>query len=481
MSRINTNVSSLIAVNTLNKNNNNLQTSLQRLSTGYRINTGKDDPAGLIASQALAAEQKATTTAVSNAQRADNIIGTAEGALSEVSNLLVSLQGLVGDAANKAGLSQDEKDADQLQVDSILSTINRISNSASFEGIKLLNGTYDYSTSGLSSTSAFTSVSINSAKVGSATLSVTVAVVTSSQNAQLNFLGSSTGLNGAAALSIAGNTGTVQLSFASSTNSSAIVASVNQFTDSTGVQATLSADNKSVLFKSTGYGASQFLTVTSSNATAFTAKDVNGVSTTTDFGRNATLTINGSAVQSDGLNVKVVTANLEADFQLNSAINKVGSTKTFGITGGGATFSLGAQVNTANSASIGIGNVNTGSIGKYVSNGTLYTLADLGSGKAAAVNSGDTGLAQNIVNQAIKSVAGLRGRLGAFQKNVLGSTINSLNVALENVSSSNSAIRDTDFATETSNLTRNQILVQAATSVLSQANQSPQAVLRLIG
>ena len=86
-----------------------------------------------------------------------------------------------------------------------------------------------------------------------------------------------------------------------------------------------------------------------------------------------------------------------------------------------------------------------------------------------------------IVNQAIKDVAGLRGRLGAFQKNVLGSTINALNVALENVSSSNSAIRDTDFATETSNLTRNQILVQAAGSVLSQANSAPQSVLRLLG
>src|SRR5215212_2130204 len=213
MSRINTNVPSLIAVRVLNTNNHGLNTSLQRLSTGFRINSGKDDPAGLIASQALAAEQKATTTAISNAQRADNIIGTAEGALGEVSNLLVSLQGLVGGAANKAGLSQDEKDADQLQVDSILSTINRISNSASFEGVKLLNGTFDYATSGLSSTSAFTSVSINSAKVGSATLSVSVSVVASAQTAQLNFLGSSTGLNGAAALSIAGNTGTVQLSF----------------------------------------------------------------------------------------------------------------------------------------------------------------------------------------------------------------------------------------------------------------------------
>src|SRR3954451_13595452 len=172
MSRINTNVPSLIAVRVLNSNNQGLQTSLQRLSTGYRINSGKDDPAGLIASEALLAEQQATSTAIANAQRADNIIGTAEGSLSEISNLLVSLQGLVGDAANKAGLSQDEKDADQLQVDSILSTINRISNSASFEGVKLLNGTYDYSTSGLSTASAFTSINVNSAKVGATTLAV---------------------------------------------------------------------------------------------------------------------------------------------------------------------------------------------------------------------------------------------------------------------------------------------------------------------
>jgi flagellin len=479
MSRINTNVSSMIAVSNLNRNNIALQTSLQRLSTGYRINTGKDDPAGLIASESLRAEQQATTTAISNAQRADNIIGTAEGSLSEVSNLLVSLQGLVGDAANKAGLSQDEKDADQLQVDSILSTINRISNAASFEGVKLLNGTFDYSTSGLSTTSAFTSVSINSAKVGAATLSITMAVVTSAQTGALNFLGAAAGLNGAASLSIAGNKGTVQLSFASSTKSSAIMASVNQFTDSTGVSAALSGD--AIKFTSTGYGSSQFLTVSSNNSTAFSTEDANGVTASTSYGRNATLTVNGTAVQSDGLNVKVVTANFEADLTINSAINSNGMSKTFGVTGGGATFSLGAQVNTANTASIGLGNINTGSIGKYVSNGVLYTLADLGSGKAAAVNNGDSGLAQNIVNQAIKDVAGLRGRLGAFQKNVLGSTINALNVALENVASSNSAIRDTDFATETSNLTRNQILVQAAGSVLSQANAAPQSVLRLLG
>jgi len=482
MSRINTNVPSLIAVRVLNTNNQGLQTSLQRLSTGYRINSGKDDPAGLIASEALRSEQRATETAIGNAQRADNIIGTAEGSLSEISNLLVSLQGLVGNSANKAGLSQDEKDANQLQVDSILSTINRISNSASFQGVKLLNGTYDYTTSGLGTTSAFTALSINSAKVGNTTLSVNVSVVTSAQTGQLNFLGSSTGLNGGATIAVAGNKGTVQLGFSSGTKSSAIVASINQFQDSTGVQAALSSDNKSISFTSTGYGASQFVSITGNNTTAFSTKAVSGNDSTSSYGRNATLTVNGTTAVSDGLNVKAVFGDLlDINFTLNASINTNGSSKVFGITGGGATFSLGAQVNTANTASIGIASVNTASLGKYVYNGSVLTLSDLGSGKIAAVNTGDTNLAQQIVNQAVKDVAGLRGRLGAFQKNVLGSTINSLNVALENVSSSNSAIRDTDFATETSNLTRSQILVQAATNVLSQANQSPQAVLRLLG
>ena len=482
MTRINTNVTSLIAVNTLNKNNTSLQTSLQRLSTGYRINSGKDDPAGLIASENLRAEQQATASAISNAQRADNIIGTAEGALSEISNLLVSLQGLVGNSANKAGLSQDEKNANQLQVDSILSTVNRISNSASFEGVKLLNGTFDYNTSGLGTTSAFTSFSVNSAKVGSTSLAVTVKVISSAQTGQLNFIGSLSSLTGPATVSVAGIKGTVQLSFASSTKISAITASINQFTDSTGVTAVSSSLNTAIKLSSTGYGASQFVSVTSNNTAAFSTKNLKNVATNSNYGANAALTVNGTTGTSDGLNVKAVFGDLlDVSFTLNQSANVAGVSKTFGITGGGATFSLGAQVNLANAASIGIGSVNTASLGKFVNNNSVLTLSDLGAGKIAAVNTGDTNLAQQIVNQAVKDVAVLRGRLGAFQKNVLGSTINSLNVALENVASSNSAIRDTDFASETANLTRSQILAQSSTTVLQQANQSPQNVLKLLG
>src|SRR5580693_9799215 len=113
---INTNVSSLIAQRSLNQNNTALNTSLERLSTGLRINTGADDPAGLIASQALQQEQTGIQTAINNASLAGNVIGTAEGGLNEISSLLTQLQGLVCQAANTGGLSASEVAADQLQV-----------------------------------------------------------------------------------------------------------------------------------------------------------------------------------------------------------------------------------------------------------------------------------------------------------------------------------------------------------------------------
>src|SRR5437588_2628787 len=162
MSRINTNVSSLIAQRVLRKNNDSLNSSRQRLSTGLRINSGADDPAGLIASENLKSEQVGLTTAIDNAQQAGNIIGTAEGGLNEVSSLLNQLQGLVGQAANSGGLSSDQISADQLQVDSILSTINRISGGTSFQGQKLLDGSLAYTTSGVIA-GAVTGTQINAA------------------------------------------------------------------------------------------------------------------------------------------------------------------------------------------------------------------------------------------------------------------------------------------------------------------------------
>src|SRR3954465_13223733 len=201
MSRINTNVSSLIAQRVFRQNNDKLNTSLERLSTGLKINTGADNPAGLIASENLRAEQTGLTTAIDNAQRASNIIGTAEGGLNEVSSLLNELTGLVGQAANSGGLSQEEKQADQLQVDSILGTINRIAASTAFQGKKLLNGNLDYTTSSVTST-AIDNLHVNAARLADgATASIVVQVVTSAQTARVGYTGGA----------IAGGTATIEV------------------------------------------------------------------------------------------------------------------------------------------------------------------------------------------------------------------------------------------------------------------------------
>ena len=169
MSRINTNVQSMIANRILNHNKGALNTALERLSTGLRINRGKDDPAGLIASENLRSEIKATSAAINNAERADQVVNIAESGLQEVSGLLEELQGLITSTASSAGLSREERDANQLQIDSILQTIDRVSSATSFQGIKLLNGNFDFKTSGVST--GITDYKINSAKaVGLTTL-----------------------------------------------------------------------------------------------------------------------------------------------------------------------------------------------------------------------------------------------------------------------------------------------------------------------
>src|SRR5438445_7086191 len=146
MTRINTNVSSLVAQTALSRSHSQLQQALTRLSTGLRINTGADDPAGLIASQVLQSNINSTNQAITNSQQANELIATADSALGQVSTLLNSIRGLVSDAANTGALSADQIAANQLQVDSSLAAIDRISQSTSFQGRRLLDGSLDFLT-----------------------------------------------------------------------------------------------------------------------------------------------------------------------------------------------------------------------------------------------------------------------------------------------------------------------------------------------
>jgi flagellin len=488
VSRINQNISSLIAQRTLGTQNRGLQTSLQRLSTGLRINRGADDPAGLIASENLRAEKTAISGAISNAQRADQVVNVAEGGLQEVSNLLVELQGLVGATANEAGVSQEEKDANQLQIDSILQTIDRIANATSFQGSKLLNGNFDYTTSGVAN--SITNVNINTARLsdnGSAR-AVTVTVLTSARTAAV-FLSTggtfTNGGNGEVTFEVTGTKGVQQFTFASGTSQASVIAAINSFTDALGLSASVdTTDAARVAINSVGYGTDAFARVkelSNQGATDFIFASA-AAATATDnlkqFGRDATVLINGTQATTDGLTARVSTDGFDVQLALDGAgaLNTTNAATTFYITGGGADFNLAPKVNLASKVSLGIETVTTGNLGSGVDG----FLSALKSGGAANVQNGNLAQAQSVVETAIKQVSSLRGRLGAFQKNVVGATISSLGVALENTAAAESSIRDTDFAVETANLTRAQILSQAATQSLALANSSPQAVLSLL-
>lgn len=465
MGRINTNIGSLQAMRTLNKNQGDLQTRLQRLSTGLRINTGKDAPAGLIASETLRSEIAGINQAISNSQRASNVVNTAEGSLSEVSALLLEVQSLTNEAANSGALSDEEVKANQLQVDSILNSINRIANTTQFNGVKLLNGSLDYTTSNVGSTS-IDSLQVNTAKLpDNGSITITIDVTASAQLGQITNTASGTGVS-AVTIEIAGNLGTEQISFAGSTVNSAIVVAINQLKGSTGVSATLSGSALKV--NSVQFGSDQFVSVKTLSGAFINGKD---------FGANATVSINGTKAEVNGIVASVRTADLDLTMRLDKAFaQQTANGSSFQITGGGAKFQIGSEVNRQGQIQIGIGSVSTTKLGDEVE-GFLSTIA---SGGSNSLVSGNAIQAQKVLSNSIRQVATLRGRLGALQKNILDTNVNSLSVALENVTASESAIRDADFASETAAMTRAQILVQANTSVLAQANSTPQQVLALL-
>jgi len=503
MSRINTNVQSLIAQRVLTANNKSLNQSLERLSTGLRINRGKDDPAGLIASENLRSEKASISAAIGNADRADQVANIAEGGLQEVSNLLTDLQGLVTQSANGAGLSQEEKIANQLQIDSILQTIDRVSDATSFQGKKLLNGTFDFTTDSVDD--GVTDYKINGAKLSNGgSIDVKAIITTSAQQAGL-FLstGGNINLNGATGstftIEITGALGSRELSFSSGTSVADIAAAVNTFTNVTGVTAT--ASGTGFRLDSSKFGSAAFVSVkvidtaniqgssigvyrlnASDTATADTSASTtfanahNGVR---DSGQNVVATINGITATSDGKTAKINTdfLNVELTFDDTTA-RTLGTVNALTITGGGADFQLAGNVDIAGKVSIGIKDTSSRKLG----NSDVGFLSDLASGKSLnVVDNNDLSGAQKVVDEAIRQISSARGRIGAFQKNTVGATIRSLNVAFENTAAAESQVRDADFAAETAALTRGQILASASTNILGLANQQPQQVLQLLG
>ncbi len=504
MARINTNVPSLVAQAQLARSNEDLALRLERLSTGLRINRGADDPAGLITSERLRSEMRGIDQAITNSERASSVIAVTEGALIEVSDLLNSIKALVVEAANTGGVSDEEVAANQLQIDSAIESITRIANSTNFGGLKLLNGDLDYVVSGVDS-SEITKATVHAASFGeNSTVPVSVEVLGSAQHAQLYMQGDADIAAGGLIVSsftieLAGSEGVTSLSFVSGTNLSAVVAAVNQLAGATGVSAVLvsAADPSSgLVFMSRDFGTDAFVSVTKlgSGGEDLAFYDASGwapgsanppavTAITRDEGQDVSAIVNGQMATGKGLNISLDAPTLALSLQLDATFGSTvsGTAAEFTVTGGGSVFQLGPQVNHNQQESLGIQSIAATHLGGTLISGDLAFLNGLQSGGAFDLDSGDHESASKILEQAIDEIAVMRGRLGAFERNTLQTNVRSLQAALENVTASESAIRDTDFAAETSQLSRAQILTQAGTSVLAIANTNAQTVLQLLG
>jgi flagellin len=512
MSRINTNISSVIAQSNLQKTSKELNLRLERLSTGLRINRGADDPAGLIISERLRSDIQGVSTAVKNSDRASSVIATGEAALAEVGDLLNSIKSLIVESANTGATSADERAANQLQIDSAIESITRISNTATFGGLKLLNGTLDYRTSGISGSAITTARIRNASFVGNASYQVDVDVVTSAQRGEVYYRDQTVNpgrMVSAITLEISGTRGVETISLPQSATIQSVVDAVNRVTILTGVTAenyTASSVN-GIKFLSENYGSDNFVSVRrlqkpqdpasdfwsgqvfkwdQSHQNAATNTWVGMLQGERDEGRDVAALINGSLATGRGLKLSTNTASLGLDLQLTSAlaIRPNASTSTFYVTGGGALFQLGQDVTALQQANFGIQSIAATGLGGTLANNQVQYLNSLKDGQvnsiAESVRRGDFSVASDILDTAIDEISLLRGRLGAFEKNVLQTNSRSLQTAFENLSASQSQIRDADFAAETSKLTRAQILSSAGTSVLSLANQQSQQVLSLL-
>lgn len=518
MARINTNIASVIAQANLARNQSELSLRLERLSTGLRINRGADDPAGLISSERIKSDIQGVDQGIKNGDRASSVLATTEASLNEVSDLLNSIKSLVVESANTGANSSQERDANQLQIDSAIDSITRISNTASFGGLKLLNGSLDYTLSGVRTSAIVKSRVLNATFVNTSTLQVDVDVVSSAQTGAVYYNGNTTppGVTlSSTSLEISGTRGVQTITIPSGRPLSDIVTAVNRLTALTGVKASLINNNvnSGIVFNSENFGSADFVSVKRLQGPSGTANSwvtyklldtaaVPGgtpfdwagligagtlITTDHDSGRDVQALVNGTLANGRGLDLSVNGSALGLQLTLDQAFATTPSAavSSFYVTGGGAMFQLGPQVTALQQANIGIQSISATSIGGIVASGVVQFLASLKSGQnnsiSANVTKNDFSTASNILEKAVDEISTMRGRLGAFEKNVLDTNSRSLQAAFENLNASNSQIRDADFAAETSKLTRAQILASSGTSVLGLANQQSQSVLQLLG
>ena len=495
-SYINTNTTASEASYNLGINQANEQKNIQRLSSGLRINSAADDAAGLVISESLRAQSAGLTQATANTNDAINVVKTAEGALNEVHSLLINIRSLVVHAANVGANDPTALKADQDSIASAVASINRIAGTTQFNNKNLLDGSANSAgaavangvgtavgTGGKTLNIVSQAQSYGTAAIGSANVTRTAAVA----NVDAATFGASPvdGTFGGN-FSIEGKSVTLT----GNTNTAAQVATAIQ--QQTGLNYGVALSGAALTFTSQKPGAALAADNTASFAGLTSSTASTGAPTVVNTaGANAKITVNGQAsdtLSADGQTYSFTTGGLKG-LSISSNNTTAGTIGTFGATADTAVagqdlqFQVGA--NAGQTVNITIGSTKANSLGNYTDSvsSKSFNLGDLATGGALNVTD-PTGAAQQdalkVVDQAISDISTTREHLGALQSNVLESNVRSLGVAQQNTDASESTIRDTNLSSEIVDFTKNQILVQAGTSALAQANSAPQAILKLL-
>ena len=483
-STINTNISSLTAQRNLGTSQASLNTSIQRLSSGLRINSAKDDAAGLAISERFTSQIRGLNQAVRNANDGISLSQVAEGALAGSGNILQRVRELSVQSANATNSAGDRK-AIQAEVGQLLSELDRISTTTEFNGQKLLDGSFGSATfqvgANANQTITATTGNFRTNTYGAQLLqSKGQAVIDTADNTEIKpTIGTSVAINGLE---------TANVTFGTNDSAATVAAKVNLTSDKTGVSA--SARNVSQLdnFSSGSYS----LALTGSNSTPANVT----FSVPADGSLNEAVKAINDVSSQTGVTAKLengkVTLINEAGDNIR-IFNKAANTFTMAASKGDGTF------DTASAAvAVNRGVTTTGTVQLSSDKGFSTAVATAATGPAVDVFPGTSSAstlnsvnqidvstvdgstkALKIIDSALAAVNGQRASFGALQSR-FETTIANLTTSSENMSASRSRIQDADFASETANLSRSQILQQAGTAMVAQANQIPQGVLSLL-
>ena len=463
------NSTSLNAQANLSRAGSALAKTTERLSSGLKINRGADGPAALVISEKQRAQIAGLRQAIDNTDKAVSMVQTAEGALNEINSLLVKVRSLAIDSANTGVNDADALAANQAEIANALETINRIANNTQFGTKKLLDGS-----GGITGTSDDADVSVLKATSGTKAGTYAVEITTEGERAVVGAgVAQASDLAADETLTVNG----VAIQLESGMSQAEVVSRINDFSSQTGVTAEVVTGLTRVY--SQAFGSDAELSIVSNVAAAGTSSGF-GTTLATDTGVNVVGTIDGDTYTGKG-NVLTATAGnakgLTVQFAADSAdavlTVAAGAQGNVTVVDNSLVFQIGANAN--QTANVAIGKMNTDALGVAVSGNQFNSLneIDVTSGSKAQD-------ALGVIDAAINNVTNLRGTLGAFQQNTLQATASNLQSTLENTVNAESVIRDTDFAEEIANLTKNQVLVQAGASVLKTANQQPQLVLSLL-